>query len=191
MGYYIAVPCKSAKSRDEMLAFLAQHFRDAWELFDWVPRDNRMERPTHGKDICAYAKALEIGWYRNAGWNPEHSAYADSILRWMALKIGRRMTTEDEEVPGYGPLDVAFTVYETQRQPVVLQSQCPDAPDGWDRDGGYQVCDALGWDRSMRGPTPDEDPEWHEGMKPYMLEMQRKAKADPIIRTELERLEAL
>jgi hypothetical protein len=192
MGYYIAVPCKSAKSRNDMLAFLAQHFRDAWELFDWVPRDNRMERPIHGTDICAYAKDLEIGWYRNAGWSPEHGAYADSLLRWIALKIGRQMITSDDEVPGYGPLDVAFTVYEGQRHPVILQSQCPNAPDGWDRDGGYQVCDDLGWDRSMRGPTPDEDPDWHEGMKPYMLEMrQRKAKADPIIRAELERLEAL
>jgi len=191
MGYYIAVPCKSQKARADMLAFLAQHFRYPSELFEGVPYDHRMDPPTHGRDICTYAKLLEIGWYQNAGWSAEHRAYATSLLRWMAIKVGRRMVTAEEEIPGYPSREVPFTTYEGKRVPVILRSQFPDAPDGWEAEG-YQVCDDLGWDRSMRGPTPDEDPAWHEGTSPAIMDLRRrKAKADPVIRAELERLEAL
>jgi len=191
MGYYTAVPCKSQKARDEMLAFLAQHFRHVSELVEGVPCDNRMDPPTYGTDICAYAKALEIGWYLQAGWSIEHKAYAASLLRWMALKIGQTMITGEDEIPGQGPLTLHYTVYEGDLRPLVLRSQCPDVADGWDAEG-YEVCDDLGWDRSMRGPTPDEDPAWHKNMPPWMLDTrQRKAKVDPIIRAELERLETL
>jgi hypothetical protein len=191
MGYYVAVPCVSTKARGEMLAFMAEHFRTAQTLMGWVTDEyGVMPGPAKGKSVCAYAKANEIGWYRNAGWDEEACDYASCLLRWMALKIGRTMQTEDEEIPGYGPMGVHFTIYEGDPQPFVLHSQCPNAPDGWDAD--YDVCDDLGWDRSMRGPPPGEDPQWDaENLSGIMDIRRRKAKADPIIRAELERLEAL
>ncbi|MDB4278647.1 hypothetical protein N9917_03515 [Deltaproteobacteria bacterium] len=191
MGYYVAVRCKSVKARKELLAFMGEHFRPAAEFMDWVDQDNRMTTPTNGKDICAYAKANEVGWYRNAGWDAEHRHYASCLLRWMAMKVGKQMLMQKDQVPGYGEMLVGYTLYEGDHSPFVLRSLCPDAPDGLDAEG-YVVCDDLGWDRSMRGPTPDEDPEWHRDCKPWLVEIRtRKAKSDPLIRAELERLEAL
>lgn len=190
MGYYVAVPCKSVAAREKMRAFLTEHFRHASEFMDWVPNDSRMQMPTNGKDVCAYANANDFGWYRNAGWDYEHSHYSKCLLRWMAMKIGRTMRLRDEEIPGYGRITVHFTIYDSPF-PFVTTTQCPDAPDGWDAEG-YAVCDDLGWEPSMKGPMPGEDPEWDAGCAPYLLEIRnRKAKGDPLIRAELERLEEL
>jgi hypothetical protein len=191
MGYYVAVRCHHTSARKLMLTFLGEHFRPAAEFMDWVDQDNRMPAPANGKNICAYAKANEVGWYRNAGWDDEHRHYATCLLRWMAMKVGKQMLMQKDQVPGYGEMMVGYTVYEGDQSPFVLRSQCPDAPDGWEAEG-YVVCDDLGWDRSMRGPAPGEDAEWDAGCKPWLLEIrQRKAKSDPLIRVELQRLEEL
>lgn len=191
MGYYIAVRCRSVAARDKMLAFMAEHFRHASEIMDWVPLDSRMEMPTNGKDICAYAKPNEIGWYRNAGWDEEHRLYAQCLLRWMAMKVGKTLLLLKDIVPGYDEITVPYTLYDGAPVPIVTREQCPNAPDGWEAEG-YAVCDGLGWDRSMRGPYPGVDPKFDRGCKPWLLKLrERKAKADPIIRAELERLEEL
>jgi len=191
MGYYVAVPCKSAVARARLLEFAHKHFRAAAEFMDWLDASDTMPLPARGWEVCTYAKKNEVGWYRNAGWSDEESHYAKCFLRWAAMKVGRTMTTEDEQIPGYPAMTVHFTIYEGDPSPFVTKSQCPDAPDGWDAEG-YEVCDDLGWDRSMRGPDPGEDPEWDAECPPYLLDLRRrKAKADPLIRAELERLEAL
>ena len=193
MGYYVAVPCKSTKARKDLLAFMAEHFRPAAEFMDWVDQDNRMPHPTNGKDVCVYAKPNQVGWYRNAGWDYEHRHYATCLLRWMSMKVGKTMVLLDGQVPGYGDITTHYTIYEGDQSPFVLRSQYPDAPDGWDAEG-YVVCDDLGWDRSMRGPVPGEDPEADAQYKAdsYIFEIRkRKGKGDPLIRLELERLEAL
>jgi len=191
MGYYVAVPCRHSTARNDMLSFLDDHYRPAAEFMDWVDQDNRMPHPAQGKTICAYAKALEIGWYRNAGWDEEHRHYATCLLRWMAMKVGKAMFLRDGQVPGYGEMDAHYTIYEGDKSPFILRSRCPNAPDGWDAEG-YSVCDDLGWDRSMRGPAPGEDPEFDAGCRPHLLDIRRrKAKAEPLIRAELERLNIL
>lgn len=191
MGYYVAVPCRSVAARKQLLEFCEAHFRSAAEFMGWVDQDNRMPVPTNGKTICAYAKANEVGWYRNAGWDLEHRHYAACFLRWASMKVGKIMLLLPDQVPGYGELTVRYTIYEGDRTPFVTRTQCPDAPDGWDAEG-YVVCDDLGWNRSMRGPAPGEDPEWDKGCKPHLLGIRRrKAKSDPLIRAELERLDAL
>lgn len=189
MGYYVAVPCRSVAAREKMRAFLQEHFRRAHEVMDWLPDSTRMGMPENGKDICAYAKANDFGWYRNAGWDYEHRHYASCLLRWMAMKIGRKMVVREGEIPNYGRLTVHFTIYDDP-YPFVTTSQCPDL-DPWDAEG-YEVCDGLGWNASMKGPLPGDDPEWDAECSPHVLGIRkRKAKGDPLIRAELERLEEL
>jgi len=188
MGYYVAVPCKNSKARVKLLAFIWDHFRAASEFMDWLDASDTMPLPTKGHEVAVAAKPHEVGWYRNAAWKDEEIHYARCFLRWAALKVGKVMTAE---IPGHGRLTTSFTIYEGDRIPFVTRTMCPDAPDGWEAEG-YDVCDDLGWSRSMSGPTPDEDPEWHADCEPWLLEMRRiKAKADPLIRLELERLDAL
>jgi hypothetical protein len=192
MGYYVACRCRYTSARKKLLAFLDEHFRPVAEFMDGVDQDNRMPAPRNGKEICAYAKANEVGWYRNAGWDYEHRHYAACLLRWATMKVGKQMLLRPGQIPGYDEaLTVHYTIYEGDQSPFIIGSEYPDAPDGWDAEG-YTVCDELGWDRSMRGPGPGEDPEWDAQCKPYLLEIRnRKAKGDPLIRAELERLEAL
>lgn len=191
MGYYVAVPCTSAAKRKDLLLFMDTYFRPTFEFMDWVHQDNWMPHPANGKAICAYAKLNEVGWYRNAGWDVEHRHYASCLLRWMAMKVGKTLTTRDDQIPGYGPLEVHYTIYEGECNVFVTRTQCPNVPEGRDAEG-YEVCDDLGWNRSMHGPDPGEDPEWDAECSPYILELRnRKAKADPLIQAELGRLEAL
>lgn len=191
MGYYVAIPCRHASVRDAMLRFLDEHFRPASAFMDWVDQDNRMPNPTHGKQVCTYAKANEIGWYRNAGWDDEHRHYSRCFLRWASMKVGRTLTLSEGQVPGLGEEEVHYTIYEGNKMPFVLLTEHPDVPTGWDAEG-YEACDDLGWNRSMSGPNPGEDPGWDAQCSPWLLKLRkRKAKADPLIRAELERLDKL
>jgi len=190
MGYYVAVPCKGPIERERLLAFLWEHFRGASEFMDGLDLNDTMPLPTKGHEVAVAAKPHEVGWYRNAGWKDEESHYARCFLRWAAMKVGKKMRIKNGLIPGYGRLTVHYTIYDDPF-PFVTRSRCPDAPDGWDAEG-YAVCDDLGWDRSMSGPTPEEDPEGHADCSPYLLSMRgRKAETDPLIRAELERLEGL
>ena len=192
MGYYVAAPCLHAGARNDLLRFMGEHFRPASEFMDWVDPDDRMPPPANGKDICAYAKANQVGWYRNAGWDEEHRHYATCLLRWVARRVGKTMLVGEDQIPSVPKgTEVHFTLYEGEPHPFILRSLFPGAPDGWDAEG-YAVCDDLGWSRGMAGPSPGEDPEFDAACSPYILELRkRKAKADPLIRAELERLSSL
>ncbi len=195
MGTYYSVTCRSRQARDKMLAFLAEHFTPGGEMFPTLnPRYVFMREPPQlGKDICAYAKRKnDIGYYVSAGWDCEERGYKASLHRWIALKVGKTMTTKDEEIPGHGPLELSYVCSEHEPHPIVLRSQYPDVPDPWEEGEVYEWCDDLGWDRSMRGPVPGEDPAWDAECREHLNEIrERKTLADPIVQAELSRLDAL
>lgn len=186
MGYYVAIPCCTRSARDKMRAFLHANFREASRVMPWIPVDyGEIGPPRAGKEVCSYAKAMQLGWYRNAGWSLEAKAYAASLLRWACLKVGR--TASFDGVSDTQPLDLHYTIYETEQIPFVVRSEHPDVPDGWDAEG-YDTCDELGWDASFR-PLPNGVFEVGEG---YVGRLRlRQHQADPLIRAELVRLNAL
>lgn len=200
MGYYVHVQPRSKKAAQEMLAFLAEHFRSIRDLCPWITEDwagrNMDVPPTWGKDVCAYAKnKTDIGYYRSAGWSQEENHYCSNLLRWIAIKIGKPLKVradfymEDEHCPQDVPwVEVPTTYYEQSEVPIFRQSEHPNALDGW-ASGSHAKTDDLGWLPHWR-PMPEGVEDYDEDSPIGQLRARSK-QSDPIFRAELERLEAL
>lgn len=192
MGTYISVTCTSATTRDRILAFLNEHYQDIPRV---MPNSGFIDvgPPRLGKEVCAYAKrATDIGYYVSAGWSLEARAWVDNLLRWIALRVGKTKVFGHEWIPGHPSLTLHYTCYEDEPLPIVVQSDYPNVPDPWEHSEGYARCDQFGWDRAYRGPPLGTDPAWDATLSPA-LRMIREAQAavEPLIRAELERLNAL
>ena len=84
MGWSLSVPCKSIKARDDMLAFLGEHYRDAAEVLAY-PKDHwRHQHPKPPSQFFAYGHSnSKIGF-------DKPNDYEAAILRWIATKVGMR-----------------------------------------------------------------------------------------------------
>lgn len=147
--------------------------------------------PEQGRVVCSYVKgACDVGWWKNAGWSHEERIYAQSFLRWMAIRAGRRALFPTNSIPGVSltgsdpnRVSLPYTTYETMKTPVVILSQNPAMSADWSE--GFEVCDDIGWAPATR-PCNGVDPLSHIGQI-----RARSAQADPLIRAELLRLDGL
>ena len=89
MGYSIAAPVKSYAARDKMFALLSREYK-AWpELYYHQPEDTPSYlRGPLGEDLSYYHGKCYIGFDLNAASGERE--YAFSIIRWIALKIGKQ-----------------------------------------------------------------------------------------------------
>ena len=85
MGYSVTAPCKSAKAKAEMLAFLAEHYRSPDEFIDGIGDDGL--RGPLGEDLSYSNGKCEIG-FDFTSWTPARD-FAISMCRWVALRVGR------------------------------------------------------------------------------------------------------
>ena len=89
MGYSIAAPVKSYVARDKMLTFLEQEYKTWPELYYHKPKGTPSYlRGPLGADLSYYHGKCYIGFDYNAASGERE--YAFSIVRWIALKIGKQ-----------------------------------------------------------------------------------------------------
>jgi len=140
MGYSIATPIKSQKAKDKMFAFLNEHFRRWDEIVaiygkengnDYSPDDGHSD-PTD--DLSYDHGKLRIGF--NYGPIDELSRhYYYMILRWMALKVGKKRKWKDL------PASVHYIVYDGyEAWPVLVRGEI-DPPEKFK----WAVGDKLGY----------------------------------------------
>jgi hypothetical protein len=169
MGYSVAVPLKSAKARDECLAFLRANFRTWTAIKPTIPDDVLVTvfdaHPTHDwtQELCADQGAERLDYDRGSnrvGFNCSMSGgfigeYAAAVLRFCALRWGRvqklkKLTGLDVPVP--------YWVYDGyEPRPVLLHhvwaSRVP-------REVRWCLSDELGFKpfrRPWYGPWPPDD----------------------------------
>jgi hypothetical protein len=100
MGYSIAIRCRSEQLRKRMLRFMKENFVPADKLFSSV---DMAAAPGVTTDMSYDEGKTGLGFDYSAWVQGEERAYICTVLRWMALKIGRRRTWR-KRWPEYGPL---------------------------------------------------------------------------------------
>lgn len=185
MGTYLYVKSQDRKIR-AMEAFLKWHFREPSLLFDWTDAESDLGPPQRGKEVCAYAKKADFGYYY-PGWIPhEVRDYIHSVMRWAALHIGRKENFPADYMEGIDKATNFLVIYvEDESLPLVIRAKYPAVPEGWPNDK-YITCDENGWDPRFR-PLPEGTP----STGPWVEIRERKEKAAPIIQRELRRLDFL
>ena len=165
MGYSVTAPCKSAELQQEMLAFLGRHWQ-TWEELG-AKSGGEISRPK-GTALSYDSGRSRIGFDSKAfGGECE---YAIAVVRWIALKIGRR--TPIARLPYY--------VYDgTDAIPIFTKGPTPK--------GSPNLVDKWGV------PVPDKANKTSSGV--WRVQALLEAEDDPDalkrIRTELRRLDAL
>lgn len=165
MGYSIAVPLKSAKARDECLAFLKANFRPWTKVKPSFPEGVQMlandVRPDYDwtQGVCSDKKGEETLDYdsgtNRVGFNCSTSdgfigEYAKAVLRFCALRWGRRRMLKKYT----GTRDfVPYWVYDGyEAMPVLVESEWRDrAP----QESWWAFCDGTGFKpfrRPWQGP---------------------------------------
>jgi hypothetical protein len=142
MGYSASTPMKSAKARDEMLAFLAEHYRP-WHViqppkdvladfdFGWVPEEwDWTTEIVAGDGIDYNGSKTKIGFnFGNSSGLLGH--YGFSLLRWVALKAGKRRKVSKKEFGDLGGVVPVFQYDCDPAWPVLVRSEWEDkAPEG-------------------------------------------------------------
>lgn len=111
-----------------------------------------------------------------------------SLLRWVALRVGKVTPVGDDAIPGQQGAKLPYVCYDGAHTPIVVREMYRD---GWDAEG-YEVCDSLGWAPSFAGPSPGQNGFFDAGCGEHLLRLrQRKAAFDQLLREELVRLDAL
>lgn len=83
MGYSSSIPCRSKKAQEQMLAFLDLHYRDHVDA--GIGTHRRREKYAESSGLKYARGACGIGF--NSPGDYEHA-----LLRWMALRVGKRRT---------------------------------------------------------------------------------------------------
>lgn len=178
MGAQVAVEPRNPKLLARMSHFMEENYRFTRFVLPWVTDEyGDMPPPKVGSDLSAYAKPGYIGFYIN-GAASSHTGerdYLDSVIRWMALKVGKR-------TKGH-----VFFWYEDEK--VLLRNT---GPDSWNQERQQRLDHPLGYCRSHR-VTPELLAQWEqEDAEWYMLDsLRNRMKAEPLIIAELERLNTL
>lgn len=147
MGYTISIPIQSLELRTKFFQFMEKNFRhwsivtgktpDEWRGSGGPPTDDVFERPT------------SIGFNYQSGMGEFERDYLYSVIRWMAIKVGDRLSEMTIDETDTGPkMAVTFpqpTPYyhcEPFENPVlvVTESQIPTL----DKDSRQWAVDELG-----------------------------------------------
>jgi len=118
VGYSIATPMKSVKAKAEMRAFMDEHYRDIKAV-----TGGRYNAFAHGPtDDLAYDHGkCRLGFNYNCP-DPERD-YIFALVKWMALRAGRRRKLEVFEQTGVMAV-VPYYVYDGfEAIPIVLVSE--------------------------------------------------------------------
>ncbi len=119
MGCSVATPIKSRKAQQEMLSFLREHLRPV----HWNNPDDQCAWVAALTDDLSYDQSkLKIGFDYSNSQN-FYGRYRLSVLRWMALRVGRKVRLEgySEPIPyyrfdGYAPVPVLLrSVWEGRK----------------------------------------------------------------------------
>jgi hypothetical protein len=87
MGYTVTVPIKSKSAHAKMLAFLEANYRP-WSVVGEQGGGEYLRGPL-GEDLSYDSGKCRIGFDYNAGG--AERLYAFTIVKWMALRVGRRL----------------------------------------------------------------------------------------------------
>lgn len=211
MGYSFHTPCKSNEARDEMFAFLEEHYRPFSELAagsgylgefsSEEDLNNRSFEHTDSirgprKDDLSYVhdkKNCYIGFDMSTSGGAQ-GVWMKDFCRWMATKVGRLRTFKDVEgkvpyvVYDMGGPDDLWPVLERSQYNVTkeMESYLVDRGfRGWTALIESMFQDHCGFaDRDDR-PAPKRD----EGV--WAIQFTVAGRADQYIKAELERLDAL
>jgi hypothetical protein len=91
MGYSVAVPIRSYELRDRMQELLDREYRTWPELHGGTKNDPVYVSPPMSKGLSYDHGRCGIGFDYNAHGGERHYVFA--LIRWMALRIGRRTPT--------------------------------------------------------------------------------------------------
>jgi len=125
MGYSASTPMKSTKARDEMIAFLEEHYRPWLDVQPTGIEDGMLNSYMTSEDydwsthICTGEELAYNPGKLKVGFNFSHSGgilghYGFSILRWMALRAGKTRKVSQKEFPG---LKGSFPVFQYDYDP--------------------------------------------------------------------------
>lgn len=170
MGYSIATPVRSEKAHREMLAFLKENYRPWGKVIGNDDAGGYITEPT--SDLSYDHSKRKIGFDYNASGGERQYAFA--IVRWIALKVGRRTAAK-----------TPYYVYDGHERVGILVRQEPlaeDVPDVTDCEPGLAYCvltDSTGYRLNERDFI--------------MKELRMLDEEDTLenIRDELRRLDAL
>lgn len=192
MSYTIHVSCSSPYARNDVLDFVSSNMRPAhslWPRLVGLPHHDIMSGPMTGKDLLlSKATACDIGYHYNAGYEPEERNYAYGLVRWMALRVGRRKSFQLND---RSDITACYYFYEGECCPVIVATEHPEVPDGWNEE--WDLVDADGFTPSHRlSPEmyAEMSAEAKAGNETAAFRM-LGAFADPTIQAELHRLTVL
>ncbi len=194
MGYSLSMPTKSTKARDQMLAFLREHHRPFGLILDEAGYDpgydyeyNPHMDPTRfilvgdelaygpgaskiGFNFCTSSRWMSMGYFAGSS--------ADTLCRWMALKVGRRRTFKT--LLSY-PQAFPYFTYDSKAIPVLTAADIK----GWEEpmleiaQCNY-LCDEVGFRK--------------DSLREYVVDSTQLAQLvliDEVILREIQRLNAL
>jgi len=192
MSYTIHVSCTSPAARNDVLDFVSSNMRPAhslWPHLVGLPDHGIMSGPMTGKDLSlSRATLCDIGYHYNAGFEPEERNYAYGLVRWMALRVGKRKFFQLNEHSG---IEAPYYLYEKECHPVIVATEHPEIPDGWNEE--WDLVNADGFTPSHRLDAEmyaEMAAEAKAGNETSAFRM-RGPYADPDIQAELHRLTTL
>lgn len=133
MGYSVAIRCRTKKLRDEMFRFMDEHFDHPCTIMPEIDqsaiRPNEKDKQNVSRKLEYDQGKIALGFDYSSWLSGPERFYLFSVIRWMALKIGRkRHWKEFGTKPHY-----VYDGYETC--PIFAEEQAPH---------GYTQCDSLG-----------------------------------------------
>jgi len=128
MGASFATRVASEPARERMLAFLDENYRP-WNAVVGTPEVGAVHLDGRGREVFDYregrGKKCSIGTEYYAHLHGWESKYVSSLIRWVALKIGRTRTRFSREINGKTPIlkPVPFIVYDSEEfWPILVTS---------------------------------------------------------------------
>lgn len=205
MGYSITTPCKSARARGQVVAFLEQHHRPFsvvlqesaetmevlrehggdWPVVDGLDIYDPTQHIVWGDGIAYGAGVNKVGF--NFSFTGDYEQWMYALASWIALRAGRRRTFTGllRNVRAY-----PYFTYDGEATPVLVEAdlaECPgEDPAQAAQTRAWYVCDASGyrkWDPFQHHPHQEN---------PYVAAARaRVAAIGKVVRAELERLDSL
>jgi len=180
MGWSYGVTARSQALRDKMLEFLGEHYRTGSDvlgnLAPMVSRGYPLE-PVEGAGL-----SYDDGGPLKLGFN-NGGLFEATMLQWVAVKIGRT------RILSKLPKPTPYLTYDGKSYPLLIKSQWPVIPPR--RYGQWVIVDDIGY-CPMQRPWSDWSVEGLKEMTEWIAgRALRFQKIDGIVRSEMERLDAL
>lgn len=183
MGYLCTIMPESPELREKMLSFMDENLIPAHEVFDSVDIDHDVTEDGVLTDWAYGTDNGEIGFYYHAGAQDLCRKYSNMVLRWMAMKVGKRKVWDEHGISD----PIPYTITEgSETRPLYERSKYEDKlEDALDNDHflDWQLCDDLGYHAAYNFFLMDEG---H-----LEFDDPRNGEFNEAIRSEIERLEDL